>query len=110
MAKNTNLAIKTDDVNTTAEELVGPTTDGKYSEAEANAVTTEQAKVVESQVAGTLVLTEVQKTIMAGSTTKSVKIRGLLASGLKRGEVAKLLGIRYQHVRNVEITPVKRVA
>jgi hypothetical protein len=46
--------------------------------------------------------------IVNGGQNKSNKIRSLLALGLKRGEVAKLLGIRYQHVRNVEITPVKR--
>lgn len=41
----------------------------------------------------------------AGS--KSAAIRKLVASGKTRGETAKLLGIRYQHVRNVLITPVK---
>lgn len=41
--------------------------------------------------------------------TKSAVIRYLAADGLKRGEIAKLLGIRYQHVRNVLITPVKKV-
>ena len=34
-------------------------------------------------------------------------IRGLTAEGKTRGEVAVLLGKRYQHVRNVLITPVK---
>jgi hypothetical protein len=34
-------------------------------------------------------------------------IRGLTAMGKTRGEVAKILGKRYQHVRNVLITPVK---
>lgn len=46
--------------------------------------------------------------ILVSSANKSDKIRQLLAVGCKRGEVAKLLGIRYQHVRNVEITPIKR--
>lgn len=46
--------------------------------------------------------------IVVGSATKSDKIRQLLALNIKRGEVAKLLNIRYQHVRNVEITPIKR--
>lgn len=40
--------------------------------------------------------------------TKSAAIRKLLADGKKRGEVAKMLNIRYQHVRNVEITPIKK--
>jgi hypothetical protein len=48
--------------------------------------------------------------IVSSSATKSDKIRQLIALGEKRGTVAKLLGIRYQHVRNVEITPIKRKA
>ena len=47
-------------------------------------------------------------TIVSGSATKSDKIRQLLAIGMKRGDVAKLLNIRYQHVRNVELMPLKR--
>jgi hypothetical protein len=34
-------------------------------------------------------------------TTKSAKIRALWALGYKRAEIAKALGILYQHVRNV---------
>jgi hypothetical protein len=48
--------------------------------------------------------------IVESTRTKSDKIRALIALGEKRGSVAKLLGIRYQHVRNVEITPIKRKA
>jgi hypothetical protein len=48
--------------------------------------------------------------IVNGSGTKSDKIRRLIALGEKRGSIAKMLGIRYQHVRNVEITPIKRTA
>ena len=40
--------------------------------------------------------------------SKSSAIRKLLAKGHTRGEVAKMLNIRYQHVRNVEITPIKK--
>lgn len=47
--------------------------------------------------------------VMETYKTKSAAIRFLLAEGMKRGEVAKLLEIRYQHVRNVEITPIKKV-
>ena len=43
-----------------------------------------------------------------GLPTKSAKIRYLDQQGLTRSEIAKLLGIRYQHVRNVLITPLKR--
>lgn len=41
-------------------------------------------------------------------TTMSSKIRFLLGLGYSRSEVSKRLGIRYQWVRNVEITPVKK--
>ena len=39
---------------------------------------------------------------------KSMKIRFLLDLNYNRSSIAKHLGIIYQHVRNVEITPVKR--
>jgi len=41
----------------------------------------------------------------AGSV--SAAIRKLTSEGKSRGEIAKLLNKRYQHVRNVLITPVK---
>jgi len=40
--------------------------------------------------------------------TKSGAIRALAAEGNERKVIAKLLGIRYQHVRNVLITPIKK--
>lgn len=40
--------------------------------------------------------------------TKSAKIRFLDAEGLSRSAIAKELGIIYQHVRNVLITPIKK--
>jgi len=40
--------------------------------------------------------------------TKSSAIRALTAEGHERKVVAKMLGIRYQHVRNVLITPIKK--
>lgn len=39
--------------------------------------------------------------IAASAATVSDKIRALDAAGFPRGEIAKLLGKRYQHVRNV---------
>ncbi|MYE00995.1 MAG: hypothetical protein F4Y03_06895 [Alphaproteobacteria bacterium] len=39
--------------------------------------------------------------IVEGLPTKSSKIRALDAAGCKRAEIARFLGIRYQHVRNV---------
>lgn len=40
--------------------------------------------------------------------TKSAKIRAMDNDGLTRSEIAKALDIRYQHVRNVLITPLKK--
>lgn len=39
--------------------------------------------------------------------TKSAMIRYLTSLDWTRGQIAKKLDIRYQHVRNVQITPVK---
>lgn len=43
---------------------------------------------------------------LAGLGTKSAKIRYLDGLGWSRGEIAAKLDIRYQHVRNVLITPL----
>ena len=37
--------------------------------------------------------------------TKSAKIRALAGLGVARSEIAKFLGIKYQHVRNVLVQP-----
>lgn len=42
----------------------------------------------------------------AGSV--SALIRELSAAGKSRGTIAKMTGKRYQHVRNVLITPIKK--
>lgn len=47
---------------------------------------------------------------LAACETTSAKIRLLTAKQMQRGAIAKLLGIRYQHVRNVQITPIKKQA
>lgn len=44
---------------------------------------------------------------LAALPTTSARIRYLAGEGLTRGQIAKTLGIRYQHVRNVLITPLK---
>lgn len=44
--------------------------------------------------------------LVQGLETKSAKIRALNAAGYSRSEIAKFLGVRYQHVRNVLITPL----
>ena len=43
-----------------------------------------------------------------GATSRA--IRHLIDLGWKRGRIAKTLGIRYQHVRNVELEPLKKSA
>jgi len=47
-------------------------------------------------------------TYIKACVTKSAAIRKLTEAGKTRGEVAKMLNIRYQHVRNVLITPIKK--
>ncbi len=44
--------------------------------------------------------------VAAERKTKSAAIRELNALGLSRSDIAALLKIRYQHVRNVLITPL----
>jgi bifunctional DNA-binding transcriptional regulator/antitoxin component of YhaV-PrlF toxin-antitoxin module len=39
--------------------------------------------------------------VVAGLKTKSAKIRALAKAGYARADIARFLGIRYQHVRNV---------
>ena len=41
-------------------------------------------------------------------TTKSSKIRLLDSQGFSRSEISRHMKIRYQHVRNVLITPIKK--
>jgi predicted ArsR family transcriptional regulator len=41
-------------------------------------------------------------------STKSAVIRYLASQGVSRGDIARILGIRYQHVRNVLTQPLKR--
>lgn len=95
----TNTVLK-NDVNEQPENGAATSTEATQTE------TTQQAQ----QPASKPLYTADQQAIIDGSTTKSFKIRALLASGLKRGEVAKALNIRYQFVRNVEITPLAKKA
>lgn len=45
-----------------------------------------------------------------GLKNKSQIIRFLDAEGYSRSAIANFLGVRYQHVRNVLVTPLKRTA
>jgi hypothetical protein len=44
---------------------------------------------------------------LASLTQTASKIRFLASKGLSRGDISRVLGIRYQWVRNVLITPLK---
>jgi bifunctional DNA-binding transcriptional regulator/antitoxin component of YhaV-PrlF toxin-antitoxin module len=46
--------------------------------------------------------------LVSGLATKSAKIRALAAAGVKRSDIARYFGIRYQHVRNVLVYPLSR--
>lgn len=46
--------------------------------------------------------------LMTELKTKSAVIRKLHADGKTRSQIASLLGIRYQHVRNVLTQPLKK--
>ena len=40
--------------------------------------------------------------------TTSAKVRYLTSKNVSRSDIAKLLNIRYQHVRNVQVTLLKK--
>lgn len=46
--------------------------------------------------------------LMAEHKTKSALIRHLSSLGHKNGPISKFMGIRFQHVRNVLVTPIKK--
>ena len=51
---------------------------------------------------------ETVQAIIANHATKSSAIRDLSSRGMTRSEIAKAMGIRYQHVRNVLVNPPKK--
>lgn len=53
-------------------------------------------------------LTSAQAKKLNSMETKSAKIRYLTSLQWSRSQIADKLKIRYQHVRNVQITPVKK--
>lgn len=46
--------------------------------------------------------------VLSKLATTSAKIKYLKKEGLSVGDIARVLNIRYQHARNVLITPVKK--
>ncbi len=55
-------------------------------------------------------LSKAQQAKVDGFTTVSDRIRYLNSEGFSRSAIAQALGKRYQHVRNVLITPVAKQA
>lgn len=55
-------------------------------------------------------LTAKQLTEFEQLTSTASKVRYLLSAGHSRGDIARYLDIRYQWVRNIEITPLKKSA
>ena len=53
-------------------------------------------------------LTTAQSRKLGGLPTTSARIRYLTGLDWTRSEIATKLGIRYQHVRNVQITPLQK--
>ena len=68
------------------------------------AKTNEATAVVETPV----VVEPTLEALMTEHKTKSGVIRHLSAQGWSNGKIAKFMNIRYQHVRNVLITPLKK--
>lgn len=67
-----------------------------------------EATVASQTSAAEPVKTPAELIAQYGNVSKA--IRGLSEKGLTKGQIAKALNKRYQHVRNVLITPVKKSA
>lgn len=52
-------------------------------------------------------LSKSQSETLNSLTTTAAKIRYLLSEGYSRGDTSRILQIRYQWVRNVDLTPIK---
>jgi bifunctional DNA-binding transcriptional regulator/antitoxin component of YhaV-PrlF toxin-antitoxin module len=53
---------------------------------------------------------DAMRDVVAGLKTKSAKIRALGNAGYARADIARFLGIRYQHVRNVALAAQEQPA
>lgn len=67
----------------------------------------DQVKVSGKVRAGQVRESEEVQAVLTSDMSKSKKIRTLYAMGYDKSTIANLLGIIYQHVRNVLNTPVK---
>jgi len=55
-------------------------------------------------------LTADQKKALKGESTVSGQIRVLAKSGMPRADIARVLGKRYQHVRNVLVEDARKAS
>jgi hypothetical protein len=68
-----------------------------------------KTKTIETnETATAIVVTAIDQIVSSTTLNTSQKIRALATEGLSRGAIAKVLNKRYQHVRNVLITPIKK--
>lgn len=88
--------------NPNAEMIEDPTAVVNTQEAEAGAGAEAAKKAYDAFMA------KIAKVKAMNLTTKSAKIRALAAEGLTRSQIADAMKVRYQHVRNVLIQPVKQ--
>lgn len=65
-------------------------------------------KVEAVQIEDTVQVESTEDKELLACTTVSSKIRLLTSRGLTRSVIAKTLNIRYQHVRNVQLQPLKK--
>lgn len=65
-------------------------------------------KQIENHERDIALLTNEQIVALNATSVVSHRIRYLLSEKFARATVANILGKRYQHVRNVEITPIKK--
>lgn len=56
----------------------------------------------------TVTINPIDSIVTDPNMSTSVKIRSLNDLGMNRSQIAQMLGKRYQHVRNVLITPIKK--
>lgn len=69
---------------------------------------TKAAQNVEFSDAAQELLTAEQRKKLGSLKTVSAMIRYLDSEGFSKSEIANITGKRYQHVRNVLITPIKK--
>jgi hypothetical protein len=54
------------------------------------------------------IVNKIDQIVQDPNMSTSAKIRSLYESGMNRSQIALMLNKRYQHVRNVLITPIKK--